>query len=230
MTDTLTFTTPTRRRASQPPLSVNWCGEQITVRRPKDSVLYFSSPAMDNDVPPADRAAAVFEFLHGTLEPADHKRFLERLLDRDDPINLRSCVALIEALMDRWNNPPKGAAKAKRVLVIEPQEPLHLGEPETIRNAELDLDFVAYPPKDLVMFLVAASTAGASTMGRQAWAIGMFLDACLEPSDQMEISQRLRDRDDALDLEHISEIVGHLIGKWAPKARRAERRAAARAR
>ena len=225
--DTLTYTTPARTRDPQP-IPVTWCGEDLTITRPKDAVLYFATTVTASDIDEADRALAMIQFLDGTLTPEQRKRFFERVLDRDDPINARTTIALVRGLTERWAKWPESGDVEP--LIVEPQPSLTLGKDVRIRNDDLDLKVTAHPPKDIVLFYVGASIATTATQGHQAWAIGMFLDACLDPLDSYTISRRLRDRDDDLDLQHISEIVSDLIERWTPKTNRAQRRAAARER
>lgn len=225
--DTLTYTTPARTRDPQP-IPVTWCGEDLTITRPKDSVLYFATTVTASDIDESDRALAMIQFLDGTLTPDQRKRFFRRVLDREDPINARATIALVQGLTERWAKwPANGDVEP---LIIEQQPSMVLGEPVEIVHEGLDLAVVAHPPKDLVLFYVGASVATTATEGQQAWAVGMFLDASLDPADSYVISRRLRDRDDDLDLRHISEIVADLIHRWTPKANRAQRRAAARER
>lgn len=223
--DTLSYSTPAKRRDPQP-ITVDWCGETLTIRRPKDSVLYFASVVTATDVSEPDRAAAMFDFLNGTLEPDQRKRFFTRVLNRDDPINAATTIALIGHLFDTWHNWP---GQPPDTIVIEEQPGTALGDSVQVEHPDLDLDVNAHPPKDIVLFFVASSLATTATVGQQAWSIGLFLDASLDAADSLLISQRLRDRNDDLDLHHISEIVGDLIARWSPQTNRAQRRAAARA-
>lgn len=223
----LTFTTPAKRHEDQP-VPVDWCGEHLTVRRPKDTVLYFASPIGDASSAGPDQAAAMFQFLDDTLEPDQNKRFYDRTLDRDDPINEATTIALIRGLLERWNDWP--GDEHVTPLVIEPVEARIVGEPVNVHHSELDLDVVAHPPKDIVMDLVSSVIAKTTGPGQQAFAIGMFLDASLEAADAWDIARRRRDRADGLDLNHLSEIVADLLSHWAPRpANREQRRAAARA-
>ncbi|MFJ8934024.1 hypothetical protein ACIRLA_46415 [Streptomyces sp. NPDC102364] len=43
-----------------------------------------------------------------------------------------------------------------------------------------------------------------------------FLDACLDLPDQMHIEQRLRSRDDDLDIDDLLEVVQALVEEWEP--------------
>lgn len=226
--DTLTYSTPARTRDPQP-IPVTWCGQDLTVTRPKDAVLYFASTVTASDIDESDRALALVQFLDGTLTAEQRKRFFDRVLDRDDPINARSTIALVRGLTERWAKWP--ASGEVEPLVVEPQPDMVLGDPVTVVHDALDLEFVAHPPKDIVLFYVASSIATTASAGQQAWAIGMFLDASLDSSDSHAVSRRLRDRDDDLDLQHVSEIVADLITRWVPdRPNRAQRRAAARER
>lgn len=225
--ETLTFTTPAKQHPDQP-VPVDWCGESLTVRRPKDSVLYFATPIGDTGTAGPDRAAAMFQFLDDTLDAHDSKRFYDRILDRADPVNEATTLAVINGLLQRWNDWP--ASGEVEPLVIEPIETSIPGEPARVVHQALDLDVTAHPPKDIVLHLVQSVIAKTTTPGQQAFAIGMFLDASLEPTDAWQLAQRRRDRTDGLDLEHLSEIVADLLKHWAPaRGNREQRRAAARA-
>lgn len=223
--ETLSFSTPARTRAEQP-IPVTWCGEELVIRRPKDSVLFFGAEIGADDA--ADQAAALIDFLDGTLDPAQRKRFFDRIRDREDPINIATTGALVDGLMQRWNNWPDD--DQVEPLVIEPTPTPVVGSDVRVLHEDLDLDVVAHPPKDIVRALVGSALATTATVAQQAWVLGLFLDAALDPADAMVIARRLRSRDDDLDLHHIAEIVADLVERWAPTANRAERRAAARAR
>ncbi len=219
------FTTPSRPRADQP-ITVTWCGENLVIRRPKDSVLYFAT-ALGSEIE-QDQAAALVDFLDGTLTPDQRKRFFDRVRDRDDPINLATTSALVDGLLVRWNNWPED--DQVEPLVIDPVPAPVIGSDIRVPIEELELDLVAHPPKDIVLFLMASTLAVTSTVAQQAWMLGLFLDAALDPADAMVIARRLRSRDDDLDLHHVGVIVSDLVEKWLPRANRAERRAAARTR
>ncbi|WP_367139279.1 hypothetical protein [Saccharothrix sp. HUAS TT1] len=224
--ETLEFRTPKRAREEQP-IPVTLCGEELVVQRPKDAVLYFAATAIGADVPEPDRAMAVIQFLSGTLGLVDRKRFIDRAIDPADPVDLGATVQLVGGLLERWNAwPARGRVEP---LVVEADPAPVTGEPVHIVNEDLELDLVAHPPKDLVLMFVAAALATGANEGQQAWSVGIFLDAALERADRDVVARRMRDHDDDLDLEHIAEIVQHLIERWSPKANRAARRDAARA-
>lgn len=58
---------------------------------------------------------------------------------------------------------------------------------------------------------------GMSNPGRDGFQAALtFLDACLDLPDQMHLEQRLRDRDDDLDLDDLLEVVDALLTAWEP--------------
>lgn len=223
MPETLTFQTPARRRDEQA-IPVELCGEAFTVKRPKDAVIYFASQVVGSDIGDADRAMAVLQFIDSTLEPVDRKRYFDRVIDRADPVDLRASLDLVGGLLERWNAWP--ADGQVEPLVVDTAPVSTVGEVINIVNDELELDVDAHPPKDIVLLFVSASMATGANLGQQAWAIGLFLDAALDPGDALIISHRMRHGDDDLDLDHIAEIVQELVNRWAPRRNRAERRAA----
>lgn len=224
--DTLTFTS-TRRTRSEQAVPVSLCGEDITVRRPKDAVLYFAQTIIGDTVSDADRAMAVLQFIEGTLDPLDRKRFFDRIIDRADPIDLQAVTSLVGGLLDRWNDWP--ADGKVEPLEIEGDEPTPVpGGPVQVVNKDLELEFTVHPPKDIVLLIVSTAMATGANLGQQAWAVGLFLDAALDAVTAMLVSRRMRSNQDDLDLEDIAEIVKELIGRWAPRTNRAQRRARAR--
>jgi hypothetical protein len=226
--ETLTFTTATTKRRRQP-LTVEFCGETITLQRPKDAVMFFSGVTIADMVADADRAAAILQFLQSVFEPADRHRFFERALDRDDPVNMRACLDLVAGAVEAWTNWP--ATGTPEPLVVEAAASDQAGEPVSVVHKDLGLELVCTPPKDLVLLFVTASLATGSRSGQLAWAVGLFLDAALTPADRMVVAQRMRNPDDDLDLDHIADIVKDLTEHWVPKpANRATRRAANRRR
>lgn len=222
--ETLSFTTPARTRAEQP-VEVDLCGDTFTVRKPKQAVLYFAQAIIGDTVSDADRAMSLLQFLDAGLSPIDRKRFFDRCLDRDDPVNLQASLDMLNGLVDRWNNWPAKGKPAK--VVIKPNSTTPVGEAVELVHEDLDLRFTAHPVKDIVMMIVQASMAAGANVGQQAWAVGLFLDAALDPADAFIVARRMRNPDDDLDLEHIAEMVQSLLAKWNGKpGNRAERRAA----
>lgn len=231
--DTLSFSTPAKTRTAQA-VPVVLCGEEFTVRRPKDAVVYFMQTVIGDSVSEGDRAMAVLQFVDSALDPVDRKRFFDRCLDGPrgleypgDPVNQAATLEMIGSLLDRWNAWPETGHHTPDPVIVEPTATPFAGQPVRIKHEELDLDFTAWPPKDIILLFVAASMATGASVGQQAWAIGLFLDAALLKQDELMVSQRLRHTDDELDLGHLAEIVQELITRWTPKGNRAARRAAA---
>lgn len=235
--DTLTFDTPARRRTPQL-VPVTLCGEDFAVERPKDAVLYFAQTITGDSVGEGDRAMGLVQFINSALDPADQHRFMTRALDNTDPLDVREALDMVGGLLDRWGNWPTDDRDEPdpnhqpNPVVVEPQAAPHVGNPIHIVQTELDLDMEAHPPKRLMMMFAASGLAAGATLGQQAWAISLFLDAALSAADAATIAWRMRNRNDDLDLEHIAEIVEQLLQRWQqtiPEAgNRAERRAAAK--
>lgn len=225
---TLTFDTPTTRRRDPQPIPVDLCGEQFTVHRPKDTVLYFAGGISADTASDSDRAMGMLQFLDGTLDPEQRHRFFERCRDRDDPVDMDVTLRLVTGLLQQWTDWP--ADGDPDPVVIEPaDESTPRAEPVTIDHPSFDLEFQAHQPKDIILVFTTAALAATAGIGQQAWAMGMFLDACLDPADSVIVSHRMRDANDDLDLEHVSEIVQRLLGHWNPEpANRQQRRAAAK--
>jgi hypothetical protein len=227
--DRLTFTTPRKERLAQP-VSVTFCGEEFTVQRPKDSVLFAAQVVAAGDVVGPDRAAAILQFLNSTLEAQDRYRYFARVIDRADPVNLSATIELVAELARRWGDWPADGDVAP--VVIEPSPTPSTGQPVEIVHEELDLEFVCHPPKDVILLFTAASLATGAAPGQQAWAIALFLDASLSGEDALMVATRLKDTRDDLDLGDIAEIVMKLMERWGQGllTNRAARRAAARRR
>jgi len=226
-TTTLTFTTPARTRVHHP-VPVVFCGDEWTLQRPKDATLYFAQVVAAGGVGDADRAEAIMQFVNSVLDPVQRHRYFERIIDRADPVALDETLLLIGGLADRWTNwPDDGQPEPVIVEPVQGRPPA--GESITVVHDDLEVRFVAHPPKDIVLLFAAASLAVGANLGQQAAAIGLFLDSALEPADALVISHRMRSQHDELDLEHVAEFVTQLAQTWLPgPANRAERRAAAR--
>lgn len=223
--ETLTFTTPTRERLSQP-VPVTLCGEDIgVIRRPKDAVLYFAQTVVAGDVVGPDRAGAILQFLNSALDHGQRHRYFQRVIDRDDPLDLRATLDMLGGLAQRWGNWPT-TGEVEPVVATPAENPPQPPAPIRIVN-DLGLDFLAHPPKDVVLLFTAASLATGSNAGQQAWAVGLFLDSALPPQDALVVSGRMRDTDDDLELRDIAEIVTELVGRWDLGTNRATRRARA---
>jgi hypothetical protein len=231
--DTLSFTTPAKNRPDQA-VPVQLCGEEFSVRKPKDAVLYFTQTAIGETVSEGDRAMAILQFVDSALSPVDRKRFFDRCMDGPrgadrpgDPVNQATTLEMIGGLLDRWSNWPEHGTHTPEPVLVEPRVTAVHGGPVHVQHPDLDLDFVAYPPKDVILLFVSASLATGASTGQQAWAIGLFLDSALDKPDSLLVSTRLRHTDDDLDLGHLAEIVNALITQWRP-VNRAARRAAQR--
>lgn len=235
--ETLEFTSNTKRRTGRgdsQTVSVVFCGEPFSVDRPKDAVLYFAQTVVGDSVGEGDRAMAILQFLESTLAPMDRKRFFDRVLDGPrgpdhpgDPVDMAATMELVAGLVELWGDWPVGGDVEALVVEADPQPPT--AGPLRVVNLDLDLDVQAWPPKDIVLMLAAASMATGANLGQQAWAISLFLDAALNPADALRVAQRMRRTGDPLDLEDIAEIVEGLLDRWAPGTNRATRRANAKA-
>lgn len=208
------FTTKSKAPRQPQPVQVTFCGEQFVVERPKDATLFFASRVVAEDVPEGDRAQALLQFVQNTLDPITYKRFLERALDPADPVDLQATLRLVAELVDRWNNWPARGPAMPVVIKADPAPPL--GDPIDVVDEDLGLDFVAHPPKDLLMAFVAAALATGANPGQQAWSIGIFMDAVLDPETRSTIRRRLVARHDDLDIGNLADLVRYLIGQWNP--------------
>lgn len=194
---------------------VSLCGHDVTFHEPKDTVKFFASQMIADEVSEADRAMALLQFLNGTLDPGDQKRLMDRIADRADPLGRAAVMELVATLLDRWSDAPS----TKGTVTIDGPDdgPVFYGdEPIHIVNDELRLDFAAHPPKDLALLLVASGISTGSGVGQQAWSVGFFLDSCTDAQDRLVLNHRLRARDDVLDLTHLTDLVSQLLGRWAP--------------
>lgn len=229
--ETLTFTTAVKEPVRQP-IPVTFCGDEWIVQRPKDAVLVFASMVAAENVSDAERAAAVTQFLQGTLVSDQWARFIARAIDVDDPVNLTEARALVEGLLERWTAwPARGRVDP---LVIEPVDGQHTpSEPVRLVHTQLDIDVLAHRPKNLILLMVIAAQAAHGDLGQHMWAVSTFLDASLGEADRQRIAFRMRSRHDELDVEHVVAMVDQLAHRWGDEAQgsnRAQRRAAARGR
>lgn len=226
--ETLKFSTQKKKRAAQP-VEVILCGEPMTLQRPKDAVLYFAQTVVGDAVSDADRAAAILQFINSTLDPGELKHYFDRVLDRDDPVDLRATLELVGGVIERWNNYPSRGKPDPVIVESSDDDTRTETAPITVQNRDLDLEFEAHRPKDIVLLFVAGSLSTSANLGQQAWAVGLFLDAALTRQDALVVAHRMRSQHDDLDLEHIAEIVTSLAQRWAPgPTNRAMRRATAR--
>lgn len=229
--ETLEFSTPQRKRRAEH-VTVTLAGEDMIFHRPKDATLWAASTTFGEEVTAGDRAMGLLQFINGTLDPTDQKRFYERVTDRDDELGQRAVFNLVRELVAHWG--PEGGGRGP--LVAEQDEPVQFygDEPIKISNADVGLEFVAHPPKDIALMLMASGLATGARLGQQAWAVGFFLDACTDTTTRVQLGARLRARHDPLEMEDVTDIVLGLMQKWAPEylsepsGNRATRRAATR--
>lgn len=227
--ETLEFSTPKRQRQDES-VTVDLAGEGMVFHRPKDATLWAASTITGDEVPAADRAMGLLQFVNGTLEPTEQKRFYERVIDRDDTLGQRAMFNLLDVLLRHWG--PDSGRRASTLVAEQDEPPGFYGdEPVQITNADVGLDFVAYPPKDLALMMMASGISTGAQVGQQAWSVGFFLDACTDPATRFSLGNRMRSRHDPLELEDITDVVLALMQKWAPeyapvRGNRAQRRAA----
>src|SRR5690606_13335312 len=235
--ETLEFSSPQRAKATRkPPVTVHLCGHDITFHEPKQTVKCFAGNLIADEVSEADRAMALLQFINGSLDGAEQKTFTDRATNRDDPLGRAAVLELVATLLNRWSDEPTEQAAGATLTIDGPEGgPEFYGdEPVRLHNPDLDLDLVAYPPKDLALMLVASGMATGSTLGQQAWSVGVFLDSCLEPPARLLLNHRMRDRNDPIEITDVTDVVVQLLERWAPEhaptagGNRAARRAAAR--
>lgn len=225
--ETLEFTTPTTRTRDAHPITVDHLGDELTIRRPKDWVLLSAQTAMAENITDTERALAIVQFLLGTLGQQGYARYLNRTLDRDDPVNFATTIELIAGLLDRWGNyTPETAA-----FTVEPQPRDIHGEPARVVNDDLAIDLEFHPPKDVALMIFAATATSTEDYGQQ-WAVEYFVDATLTRTEAMTLKRRLRmpNDGDPLDVEHLDPIMESLLTRWQPvdpnmPANREQRRA-----
>lgn len=224
--ETLTFTTPTTRTREKQPIQVDFVGDELTINRPKDWVIWSARTCLADNITDAERAMSVLQFLLGALGQQGYARFLQRGLDREDPLNLAATLTFISRLVETWSDYKHGAA-----LTIEPVPGGIVGDPVRVVNDDLGIDAVFSPPKDIIIMAVAA-TLSSSEDGAQQWAVELFLDASLERADAVMLKRRLRisdDDTDPLDVDDIAPIMSSLLERWEPAQQQAVNRAQRRA-
>lgn len=226
--EVVSFTTKSKPKhpAASAALTVKLGDEELSAPRPKDGVLFFAQSAVSDNANEADRWSHAWNLVNAVLSAQDRHRFLERVCDRDDPLNAHMFWNMIGQLLDRWNLDSKIPASVPVVVKEEPHPPFP--DPVRLHNEDLDLDIVAYPPKDIVLGITASALSQGSTVSDQAWVIGLFLDAALERKDVLTINYRLRSGQDDLDLSELTQMVQMLIERWydKPVGNRKTRRAA----
>jgi len=222
------FTTTAYKKVST---TVDLLGEDVDFHRPKDGVLFFVQSAVADTANDADRWMAALRFLESSLTPQSRKRFLDRACDRSDPLNASALWDTIGELLRRWD--PKTKIPASQKIVIEHRPDAAEGyNPVRIVDEALRLDFIAYPPKDIVLGFTGSAIAASASPAQQAWCVNLFLDGSLDGDVALELSYRLQSPaygDDKLDLPHLLGIVRSLIERWysGTNPNRAARRAQA---
>lgn len=226
---TSTASTEPRKKDITTPVDLG--GETLTFHRPKDGTLFFTQSAIADTANDADRWLAGLRFLEATLKPQDRKRFLDRACDRDDNLTAGMFWETIGQLLRRWD--PASKVPPGTVLRIDPVPDGVQGQrPVRIVDDNLALDFVAHPPKDIILGITASAIGAGASTGQQAWCITLFLDGALDPAVALELSYRLNSpaySNDPLELGHLFEIIRKLIERWysgeVPRPNRAARRA-----
>jgi hypothetical protein len=214
----LEFTTPKRNREARP-VSVDLCGHELVLHRPKDTTLYFASQISADTASDGDRAMAILQFVEGVLDPVTRKSFWDWAIAGD--INLTAVMEMIGAALERWTDWDPSNTDAIQIDYTDgPWQP----QPVEIVNQDLGIHWTCSPPSDLIVACVAASLATGADVGQQAWGIGIFLDAALSPADAMVTARRMRQIDDELELGDIAEIVNALLEQWRPPTNREQRR------
>lgn len=223
------FETTTYRKVST---VVDLLGEEMEFHRPKDGVLFFLEAAIADTANDADRWMSALRFLESSLRPQDRKRFLDRACDRSDPLNASALWDTIGGLLRRWD--PKSKVPSSQKLVIEHKpDPTQEFDPIRVKDESLRLDFVAHPPKDIILGFTSSAIAAGASPGQQAYCVNLFLDGALDPAVALDLSYRLNSPSyggDPLDLSHLLAIVRSLSEHWysgAARPNRAARRAQA---
>lgn len=228
--EVLEFSAPAKK-AARPEIPLQLVGETYTARAPKDAVMFMAEAAIADTAGEADRWMATIQIVNTMLTDQGRHRFWQRVVDRDDPLTQGAVMEALEALFKRWAPSSKVPDTVPVIIDAHPDRLADIGlKPVKIVNADLDLDLVCYPPKDIALGVVAASMATGASNAQQAWSVNLFLDAALPLGQAQILSHRLRDSRDDLDLEHLAQITRTLIDRWygdAPKPNRAARRAAA---
>jgi len=223
-TTRLEFNTPKRSREERP-IQVDLCGHELTLHRPKDAVLYFASQITADTASDGDRAMAILSLVEGVLDAQTRKSFWDWAIK--GTINLTAVMEMTGAALTRWQH---WDAKNLEPIRITFTPSAWTPEPIQVTNEDLGIDWLCTPPSDLIVACVAASLGTGASDGQQAWGIGIFLDATLSALDGMVVAQRMRKRDDDLEIQDIAEIVTGLLQEWRPPntTNRTQRRAAAK--
>ena len=227
--ETVDFSTPTREREIvKTPLTL--CGETYEVIRPKDAALFFLSAAYSDSGTDADKAMTLVQWVEATHTEQDHARFLQRCCDREDPLRLASAYKMIEELMQRWDHKNKTPA-SKPVVIKEEKDLLEPPAPVRIKNDDLNLDLMCYPPKDIALAIVSSSLATNASEQQKSYGLRFFLDAALDKPVATWLMKRWLNPLDDLDLPELEEISAALMQRWYPegsiKQNRSQRRAQA---
>ena len=78
-----------------------------------------------------------------------------------------------------------------------------------------DREYTAHAPKKAAWGILAQAMANPGRADGFQAAL-TFLDACLELPERMHLEQRLRNRDDDLDIDDLLQVVEALLEVWEP--------------
>ena len=226
--EVIEFATPKTQTRETITTKVTLCGEDFYARRPKDAVLFFAQSALGEVASDADRAMAMLQILDASCDSIARHRILERACDRDDPVTAGVVYRMIEALTERWS--PETKAPAEHPVVVDAvPDTAPQADPVRVVNDDLALDLLCHPPKDIILHITSSGLATGANQGQQAWCVMLFLDAALDKSDAVHLSQRMRQPNDPLDLEALMSVIETLMQRWYPDVGREGNRAQRRA-
>lgn len=219
------------------PIHLTLCGEDMTIHRPKTMALLAARQATDNTVDadyPDDpdaaeraRADAMLSFLTATFRRAGMLRFLHRAADRNDPIDVDEMFEAVRQCVELWDDYPDHGTPSVVVTPSTDPEP-----PRPILRLVVDthdIDIEAYPPKRLLLMIVAGIVSKPE-LAAERLAIERLFSGILNPDDAEWLQRRIDMPDDmdTLDIEHLDQPINDLIGTWFNDehvpANRAERR------
>lgn len=243
----LEFTTPTLEKRDPQTITVDLAGEQMSLDRPKNWTLGKIADATSDVIPLEDRAAAILGFFGDIFAEDHYGKFLHRLFDHDDPINMPALTRFFTEIGRRWDEHDHWQRTYNRPLPDERNPTIIISAPPgsvvgddvrlTLRGLGLDETgpIIATPPKDTVTLVIAGCVSRAQVVG-QRWAVEQFLAATFPDGEAAYLVRRLNDQKDDLDLQHLDPMLSKLIEIWSPQnndtpaapANREERRAAER--
>src|ERR1051325_1900736 len=76
----------------------------------------------------------------------------------------------------------------------------------------------AFRPKQTVMVILLAATSRGAALAEQCQAVLTWLDHCLDPVAQMQLQNRLYDRNDNLQFEDLVDVMLGLMDRWDAEA------------